>query len=81
MLASRVLIEALLPLFIFMPNPPIHSLKASRYPEVGIAAEILRARIEGGWRKRRFPGLILLVWLEIGACSSSHFSQGASTNL
>ena len=42
MLASRVLIEALLPQFIFMPNPPIHSLKASRYPEVGIAAEILR---------------------------------------
>jgi hypothetical protein len=26
-----------------------------------------QARIEGGWRKGRFPGLILLVWLEIGA--------------
>jgi hypothetical protein len=26
-----------------------------------------QARIEGGWRMRRFPELILLVWLEIGA--------------
>jgi hypothetical protein len=69
MLASRVLIEALLPLFIFMPNPPIHSLKASRYPEVGIAAEILERGLKAvgangifqdssclsGWRLARVP--------------------------